>query len=227
MSTGKYKGKRNPRGMCSKCAAPVTWLRTAENKWIPVNDREGRVNPADVFSPTVHAAHRSTCPASQEFKAQQAAKRAAADAANPELLEATRKLMEARKELEAKWAAAADQVQPRPEQQRVIAQIGAVARELGKVYGIRRDQLQGLAKATVGVSSFEHLYAVPVTWLEEKFLYALKALYTHIWACDAEGLDNGPSTEIWDNNVSQFVQAVEARFASRCEERNRAAGVHL
>lgn len=46
----------------------------------------------------------------------------------------------------------------------VIAKIGKIARELTNVYGIRRDQLQGLARATVGVSGFEHLYAVPVTW---------------------------------------------------------------
>lgn len=194
---------------------------------MPVNDREGRVNLADVFSPTVHAAHWATCPASQEFKAQQAAKRAAEAATNPELLEATRKLMEARKELESKWAAAAAQVKPRPAQRAVIAEISRIARELVNVYGIRRGQLQVLAKATVGVSSFEHLYAVPVTWLDELFLHALQVLYDHIWACDAEGLDNGSSTEIWDNSLADAVAHAKRNFASRCEERNRAAGVHL
>lgn len=192
---------------------------------MPVNDREGRVNPTDVFSPTVHAAHWATCPASQEFKAQLAAKRAAEAATNPELLAATRKLMEARRDLQAQWAATAAQVQPRPEQQRVIAQIGAVARELGKVYGIRRYQLQGLARATVGVSRFEHLTAVPVTWLQERLLYAIEQLRDHIWACDAEGLDNGPSTEIWDNNISDMVGMAMRNFDRCCQERAQARGL--
>lgn len=215
VSTGKYKGQRNPRGLCSKCAAPITWLKTPEGKWMPVNDREGRVNPSDVFSPTVHAAHWATCPASQEFKAQQAAKRAAAAAANPELLAATRQLMEQRKELEAKWAVAAAQVQPRPAQRAVITEIGRIARELANVYGIRRDQLQGLARATVGVSGFEHLYAVPVTWLEERLFYALE-LYAEWFATDA--------TE-WDADMPQVLACTQAHFARCCQKRHKALGL--
>lgn len=217
MNTGKYNGQRNPRGFCVGCNAPIIWLKTEEGKWIPVNDREGRVNPKEVFNKTSHAAHWATCPVAQEFKAQKAAYRAAALAADPDMLAATRQLMEARKELEAKWAATAAQVKPRPQQQAVIAKIGKLARELAKTYGIRRDQLQGLARATVGVSSFEYLYAVPVTWLEERLLYALEQ-YAETYALDADE---------FDADLATVMAETEAHFASRCEERNRAAGVHL
>lgn len=215
MSTGKYKGQRNPRGLCSKCAAPITWIKTAEGRWMPVNDREGRVNVNDLFSPTVHASHGATCPAAKEFKAQQAAERATALAADPDMLAATRQLMEARKELEAKWAATAAQVKPRPQQQAVIAKIGKLARELAKTYGIRRDQLQGLARATVGVSGFEHLYAVPVTWLEERLFYALE-LYAEWFATDA--------TE-WDADMPQVLACTQAHFARCCQKRHKALGL--
>lgn len=215
MSTGKYKGQRNPRGFCVGCNAPIIWLKTEEGKWIPVNDREGRVNPKEVFNKTSHAAHWATCPVAQEFKAQKAAYRAAALAADPDMLAATRQLMEARKELEAKWAATAAQVKPRPQQQAVIAKIGKLARELAKTYGIRRDQLQGLARATVGVSGFEHLYAVPVTWLEERLFYALE-LYAEWFATDA--------TE-WDADMPQVLACTQAHFARCCQKRHKALGL--
>lgn len=97
----------------------------------------------------------------------------------------------------------------------VIAEIGKIARELSNVYGIRRDQLQGPAKATVGVSSFEHLYAVPVTWLEERLFYALE-LYAEWFATDA--------TE-WDADMPQVLACTQAHFARCCQKRHKALGL--
>lgn len=174
----------NPRGRCKKCGAPITWLRTNTGKWMPVDDKAGRVNPSELFSVEQHKSHFDSCPEAAAFrKRKQQEQHAALDEAN------------------AKKA--------------VIAKIGKLARELSRVYGIRRDQLQGLARATVGVSSFEYLYAVPVTWLEERLLYALEQ-YAETYALDADE---------FDADLATVMAETEAHFARCCQKRHEALGL--
>lgn len=191
---------------------------------MPVNDREGRADPKELYNKTFHSSHWATCPAAQEFKAQQAAERAAALAADQDMLTATTRLMEARKALEAQWAAAAATVKPRPKQRAVIAKIGKLARELTRRYSIPREQLQKLARSTVGVSSFKHLYAVPVTWLKERLLWALEMIEEVMGMWYSHRKKEMPAGAV-QTVISNAVSEAAAHFASCCQQRAEARGL--
>lgn len=53
---------------CKACGAPIVWMKTRNNKNIPVDRHTVRDLEAEVFDPATMIAHFASCPKAADFR---------------------------------------------------------------------------------------------------------------------------------------------------------------